>query len=114
MAAAKDNKKIESIFEYEGYGFKGLVFAGEDYMTLNMVYRVVNNRRVYLKTMQSIGEFPVEAAVVNAASMKDAAIAWINDFDDTKASLEDYLASEFKYCQELDEYEDDPYEEEYF
>lgn len=102
--------KLEKRFEYEGYGFKAVNRNSEMFFTLNMEYKIDKGRRVYLKTVQSIGEVPTSEETTTPEILQKLSIEWIEE----ESNVASFLAEEFKACQELDEYEDDPYKEEYF
>lgn len=106
----KQQERLEYRFEHTGYGFKSVYKKSEMFFILNMEYRKENNRRVYLNTPQPLTEIMTPEGSVNETILHTLSVEWLEE----EANLKDFLDEEFETFQDLENYEDDPYKEEYF
>ena len=106
----KKQERLEHRFEYQGYGFKSVYKIGEMFFVLNMEYKKENKTRTYLKTPQKLTEIMTPENHITTQTLQDLSIEWLDEDE----NLSEFLEEEFKIFQDLENYEDDPYEEDYF
>lgn len=106
----KKQERLESRFEHTGYGFKSVYKKGEMFFVLNIEYKKENNRRVYLNTPQVLTEIMTPEGAVTENILHTLSSEWLEE----EENLAEFLEEEFNTFQDLENYEDDPYKEEYF